>query len=287
MKMIDILEEWIKVKVIGNPSIVDNLVYTAIALLILLILRYITVKIVCRRHPNQIRQFAAKKLMSSAYIALGVIVLLVIWNDSSEYIIAVFGVLTAGVAFALRDLLVDMIGWIYILWAAPFKIGDRIQVGENIGDVVDVKMLHFNILEVGNRNTGEQSTGRIIQIPNLQVFSIPMANYEKDFNFIWNELTMTIDQAYDWEKVKEKIYEILEVHIGEIVEEAKAQIQALEKNTAIYFNNVTPIIYTEFKGGKVVLSIRYLCEPRKLRVTEHLLWEAILKMVKEENIKLG
>lgn len=286
--MIAMIEEWIRMKAMHIPNMVDNLVYTGVLLIVIFILRWITVKLLCKKHCNQIQQFAAKKLMTSAYVLVGVIIFLAIWNDSSEYIIAFLGVITAGIAFALRDLLMDMIGWIYILWAAPFKIGDRIEVGGQIGDVIDVRLLHFSILEVGNRIGAEQSTGRIIQIPNLQVFGVPLANYEKGFKFIWNEIMVPIDRESDWEKAKEKIGAIVEAYTSQTIEDAKEQLQALEKSTAIYYNNLTPIIYTELKGTQVVLSIRYLCEPRKARVSEHQLWEAILKLVKEDDdIKLG
>lgn len=287
------MKEWIQVNVLENllknmDYIVANIIYSLIAIIIIFILRWFTMRTIKRKHSEQIKLFAKKRFVSSAYIGIIVFVLLAIWYESSSYIIAVAGVLTAGLAFALRDILVDMIGWIYILWATPFKIGDRIEIGGQIGDVIDVTLLHFSILEVGHRISGEQSTGRIIQIPNLQIFSLPMANYEKGFRFIWNELVVPIHKDSNWEKAKEEIYKILEEHMSETIEEAKNQLQAIEKNTAIYYNNLTPIIYTELKENHILLNVRYLCEPRQVRVTEHHLWEAILKMVKEnEEIKLG
>lgn len=289
------LGEWIQMNILYNPKvldnmeyIIDNIIYSVIAIIVILILRWLTMRRVRKKHSDHIKLFAEKRLMNSAYIGALIILLLAIWYESSTYIIAVVGVLTAGIAIALRDILVDMIGWAYILWATPFKIGDRIEIGGQIGDVIDVTLLHFSILEVGKRISGEQSTGRIIQIPNLQVFNMPLANYEKGFKFIWNELVVPIDRESDWEKAKEKIYEILDVYMSETIEEAKVEFQEIEKNTAIYFNNLTPIIYTELKGNQIALNVRYLCEPRQLRVTEHYIWEAILKMVKEnEEIRLG
>lgn len=268
--------------------LIEQTFYTLVVILIMLSLRWITIRAIRRTQPDQIKQFAKRRMVTSAYVGVTVILLLMIWYESSAYIIAVAGVLTAGIAFALRDLLVDMIGWAYILWATPFKIGDRIEVGGQIGDVIDVTLIHFSILEVGNRIHGEQSTGRIVQIPNLQVFSLPFANYEKGFGFVWNEIVVPLTVESNWEKAKERIYDILTMHTKDCTEEAKAQLDSLERKSAIAFNNLTPIIYTELKDGKILLNIRYLCEPRRIRMTEHELWEAILHMVREEDdIKLG
>lgn len=287
--------KWIKMNVLNSPIvlknleyIVDNIIYSIIAIIIIFILRWFTIKSIRKKYTDQIKQFATKKVMSSLYIGALVFVLLIIWYEASSYIIAVVGVLTAGVAIALRDIITNMIGWVYILWATPFKIGDRIEIGTHVGDVIDVTLLHFSVLEVGKRVGGEQSTGRIVQIPNMQIFSLPLANYEKEFKFIWNEIKVPLDCSSDWQKAKKKIYDIVYLCVGDTIEKAREEVEAVEKNTAIYFNNLTPIVYTELKDGHILLNVRYLCEPRKVRATEHYMWEEILRMIKEnEDIKLG
>lgn len=151
-----------------------------------------------------------------------------------------------------------------------------------------MRLLQFSMLEVGNRVSGEQSTGRIVHIPNMYVFNYALANYEKGFKFIWNELSLALDKTSDWEKAKTLIYEFLEEHTQPIVEAAKDQIEEAGKNYLIYYNNLTPMIYTEVKEHQIILNIRYLCEPRKVRMSEHMLWEEILKIIgSHEDIKLG
>ena len=70
-------------------------------------------------------------------------------------------------------------GWIYLLWQAPFKIGDRIQIQDHQGDVIDIGVFKFTLLEIGNWVDANQSTGRMIRIPNADVFNQPIANYSK------------------------------------------------------------------------------------------------------------
>lgn len=100
-------------------------------------------------------------------------------------------------------------------------------------------------------------------------------------------MTVKLDLASDLEQVKALFYEIIEKYSSDYIEEAKKQIETASKQYLICYNNLTPIIYTEIKDGAMWLSLRYLCEPRKVRVTENLIWEEILKCIQDkDNIKL-
>ena len=111
--------------------------------------------------------------------------------------------MSAGLAIALKDMLSDLAGWVFILWRKPIEVGNRIQIGENSGDVIDVRPFQFTILEIGNWVKADQSTGRIIHIPNGSVFLQPLCNYDMGFKFIWNEIPVMITFDSDWEKAKE------------------------------------------------------------------------------------
>lgn len=73
--------------------------------------------------------------------------------------------------------LVSSVLWLFILWRRPFELGDRIQIGEDAGDVIDSRIFQFTILEIGNWVAADQSTGRLIHIPNQSVFTTPLANH--------------------------------------------------------------------------------------------------------------
>ncbi|MHC1750082.1 MAG: mechanosensitive ion channel family protein [Cellulosilyticaceae bacterium] len=266
-----------------NGSITQNIVFSILFLIMFWIIKKYSYKKI-KKHTEDIKnQFNYRKIVTSLYGGLYIIILFVIWYDSSSYIIAFIGVFTGGLAIAMKDLIVNIAGGLYILWASPFKIGDRVEIGGHIGDVIDIGFLQFSVLEVGNRNCGEQSTGRIVNIPNMQILSLPLANYEKGFEYIWNEINISVDLESDWEQAKELIYSIVNECTSEVTETAKNQIQEAGKKYLIYYSNLTPIVYTKVETGKIVLTVRYLCEPRKVRTTEHMLWEAILRAFSEDD----
>jgi len=280
--------DWMQKYLLQDTVLLNRIFYTLAVLVGLYIINRYTMRIIRKKEYDPAKHFTLQKIVKFVVMTLFFISLPIIWQGSSSKILSSIGFITAGLAIAMRDVILNVIGYLYILNGSPFKIGDRIEISEQIGDVIDIRLLQFSILEVGKRVNGEQSTGRIIHIPNMFVFNFPLANYEKGFKFIWNELMIPIDRNSNWELAKELIYKLVEEQNAEIIEEAQAQIDAAGKDYLIYYANLTPIIYTEFKDNKIILTVRYLCEPRKARMTEHVLWEALLKMLKQyEEIQLG
>lgn len=275
-------------EIFADRAIMLNVFLTLITLSMISVIKWYTIHLIKKKKTDPMKLFMAKKVANSVYIALVFIALLIVWYDSSQYIVAFIGLFSAGMAIAMKDLLLNVIGGAYILGASPFKVGDRIEIAGQMGDVIDVRLMQFTMLEIGNRILGEQSTGRIIHVPNMQIFNFPLANYEKGFKFIWNEVVVPIDRTSNWELAKEMIYKLLEEQTQEVIQAAQEQIDEAGRKYLIYYNNLTPIIYTELKGNNVMLTIRYLCEPRKARISEHLLWESLLKaFANNEEVKLG
>jgi small-conductance mechanosensitive channel len=265
-----------------------NSLYSIVVLILLYGIKRYTMRIIRKKAYDVAKQFTTQKIAKGLFVTVFIIGLLIIWQDSATHIVTFIGFFTAGLAIAMRDIILNMIGALYILWANPFKVGDRIEIAGQIGDVIDIRLLQFSVLEVGNRISGEQSTGRITHIPNMHVFNFPLSNYEKGFKYIWHEMKIPIDKNSDWELAKRLIYALLEEHTQGTVEEARGQIDEAGKKHLIYYNNLTPTIYTELKDNQILLTIRYLCEPRQTRMSEHILWEAILKLFQvNEEIKLG
>jgi small-conductance mechanosensitive channel len=156
-------------------------------------------------------------------------------------------------------------------------VGDRIEIGEHRGDVIDMRLFQFTLVETGNWVDADQSTGRIIHVPNGWVFRRSVANYTAGFNFIWNELPITITFESDWELAKSILTEIADRHSILKGEVAQEQIRRAARKYMIYFQHLTPIVWTTVADVGVTLTIRYICEPRRRRSSETAMWEDILR----------
>ena len=184
--------------------------------------------------------------------------------------------IVAGIAIALRDIVTNLAGWIFIVWARPLGVGDRIQLGIHQGDVVDVNPFHTTIMEIGNWVNSDQSTGRIINIPNGRIFTEALANYSRGFQYIWNEIPVLVTFESNWLEAKKILLDIACEHAEKLSGEAERQVIEASRRFLIFYSKLTPTVYTNVEDSGVLLTIRYLCEPRQRRGTQEAVWEDIL-----------
>jgi small-conductance mechanosensitive channel len=187
------------------------------------------------------------------------------------------GLVSAGLAIALQDLIVNLAGWGFIIWRRPFSVGDRIQLTDHSGDVIDVRLFSFSLLEIAGRIDAEQSTGRVIHIPNGKVFREPIANYSQGLAYIWNEIPVKITFESNWEKAKGLLENLVNQNAPPVEENDKANKTKSGRRFVITYDNVTPTVYTQVASSGVLLTLRYLVPPRQRRNSEQKMWEAILR----------
>lgn len=214
----------------------------------------------------------------SLYLAVFLVIILLsnVWLQLFGSVGTFLGLVSAGIAIALKDPLVNMVAWFFILIRQPFKVGDRIQIGKNSGDVIDIRLFQFSINEIGNWVDADQSTGRIIHIPNGIVFTEPQANYTEGFQYIWNEIPVLLTFESDWRKAKQILTDVVNHHGVMLSNEAERQIKEAAKRFLIFYSVLTPIVYTSVKDSGVMLTMRYMCNPRERRLIEEKIWEDVL-----------
>ena len=221
------------------------------------------------------------KTLKTVTVIIAILFLSRIWFGIFESIGTFIGLLSAGLAIAFKDLLVNIGGWLFITIRKPFKIGDRIQIGEITGDVIDIRLFQASVIEVGNWVDAEQSTGRIIHIPNGLVFTSWQANYTEGFEYIWDEIPVLLTFESDWKKAKKILTEIINAKTIALSDEAEKQIKSASKDFMIFYRTLTPIVYTSVKDSGVMLTMRYICKVKQRRGTEEVIWEAILEEFEE------
>ncbi|NOR45606.1 MAG: mechanosensitive ion channel [Candidatus Delongbacteria bacterium] len=271
-----------------SADIQFNIFKTIVAIVVVSFLNYVAMRLVRRKVRDRKSIFMWGKTISYLKVILLLFILGKIWLTNFEYLTTYFGLLSAGIAIALKDIISNFAGWVFILWRRPFEIGDRIEIDGQRGDVIDIRIFQFTMIEIGNCVDADQSTGRMIHIPNGYVYTKPMANYTQGFDFIWNEIAVMITFESKWEKAKKIIEDIGKEHALGDEEIAKRKIKKASKKFMINYKNLTPIVYTSVKESGVVLTLRYLCNPRIRRGSENEIWENILKQfAKNKDIDLA
>lgn len=260
-----------------SPENQTKLLYSLLILVTLSILRFALLKIVWRFTEDPKTRYTWKRTVSFIVGLLVMILISGVWIGAIKQFGAFLGLFTAGVAIALKDMLTNIAGWIFILARKPFALGDRVQIGDQSGDVIDIRLFQFTLLEIGNWVHADQSTGRIIHIPNGVVFTKPQANYSSGFNYIWDEMRILLTFESQWLTAKAILQKIIHDHSENLSKDAEKKIIEASKKYMIFYQYLTPIVYTSTEPSGILLTMRFICDPRKRRSTEHEIWEEILK----------
>lgn len=262
-----------------NP-IQRNLLLTVLIIIALGLVRWLVVRFINRRYAENARMlYNLRKTVEYASVVLGILLVGRLWLEGIGTLVTYLGLLSAGIAIALQDLIVALAGWMFIVWRRPFVVGDRIEIDGQLGDVIDIRLFSFSMLEIGRRINAEQSTGRIIHIPNGKIFSEVLTNMHQGFPFIWNEVPVMVTFESDWEKAKAILVNVIQ-DLAPDVEDAVRRARRSGQRFVISYSNVSPTVYTSVADSGVVLTMRYMVDPRKRRGSEQDIWEAILRAFK-------
>jgi small-conductance mechanosensitive channel len=212
------------------------------------------------------------------YLALLVGVLWVghIWIERFGAVATYLGLVSAGLAIALKDIVANLAGWGFIVWSRPFDVGDRVQIGAHAGDVIDLHLFQFTLNEIGNWVNADQSTGRIIHVPNGRVLSEPVVNYDKGFRYIWNEIPVTVTFESNWKKAKQILERLAAQHAEQLTEHVEKELLEASRQYLIAYTKLTPIVYVRVLDHGICLTIRYLIRSRFRRGSENAIWQEVL-----------
>ena len=273
-----IIFDWlnIPIKIFGYSSIQTKIFASIIALIIFFIIRKIIQKYAINKIKDVKIRYRWQKIISYTSFTLCSIIIGQIWFKGIQSIATYLGFVSAGIAIALKDPIVNLVGWQYILWRRPFDVGERIEIGKKSGDVIDITPFNFTVMEIGNWVSGDESTGRIIHIPNGQIFTRHLANYGKGFQYIWNEISILITFESNWKRAKTILESVSLKRSAHLSKPAEKKVIEASKKFMITDQRVDPKVFTKIVDSGIELTIRYLCTPIRRRSSEQHMWEDIL-----------
>ena len=263
------------------PETQIKVVNSLLVVLFFLLVRSAVMRVMLRNVTDNRQKYSWSRGVTSAIGFLILIFLGVIWFAGLERIATFAGILGAGLAVALHDTIANIAGFLFIMLRRPFEVGDRIEIEGVAGDVIDIRVFQFSLLEIGNWVDADQSTGRILQVPNGKVLRAVTASFNKGFDYIWHEIPVLITFESDWKKAKGILEKIVDDDSFVVAEEVERQVRRAASRYLIYSGKVTPIVYTTVRDSGVLLTVRYMTKPKTRRGTEQQLWEQILEQFAE------
>jgi small-conductance mechanosensitive channel len=274
--------EWLAESLGIADRTMEQIVTSVILIIGLLLLRWVALRWLRTQLDEPESQYRATKLTNATITVVALISLLFVWVDAFASLTTFLGLLSAGIAVALGDLLKNMAGWVYIMTRNPFQVGDRIEVLDLHGDVADVRLFRFTVMEVGNWVEGDQITGRLVHVPNGVIFTDTLANYTEGFDQIWEEISYTVTFESDWKRGEELLKDAIAASVPEAKEAASEGIWEAARDYRIDVGSLESSAFLRVDDHGVTLIGRYLVDARRRRIVKSALWRTILEAVDNE-----
>jgi len=249
-------------------SLVGRLIVAAIAISAVLLVLYIVKAYLIDSLSDPVARYNLKHV-ANLLAGLGIFFIAITALFANWYTAVVsLGVISVILGFALQAPITSFIGWIYILTKVPYRVGDRIQINMDTGDVISVNYLDTTLWEVGGRHLStDHPSGRIIKFPNSSVLTTPVHNYSWSlFPYIWNDIKFQVAYQSDLDFVEKVLRETAEEEVGPIMKERIGMYRELLAETPVdqlEVNERPVVVFRTDQTTWVNAIVRYLVEPRQ------------------------
>ena len=226
-----------------------------------------------------------KFIVFSGYITI-VLFLALLFEDHLGRLSFAIGVIGAGVAVALQDVLASLAGAFTIGFSKLYMAGDRVQIGDTRGDVIDIGLLRTTLMETGNWVSKDKYNGRIVRVPNSAVLKGPIFNYSQGFQFIWDEIKVVLTTGSDCELARNMLTRVAKEVIGDYLAEAQISWKAVSDYYETINPSLEPAITLVVNGGNLEFGVSYIVDYTKRTIAEDQLFTKIVKEVANSDGRL-
>jgi small-conductance mechanosensitive channel len=234
-----------------------------------------------------VRYKAQKGVEIIGYVLITFLILMAITVDSLKDYTIIIGLFTAGITFTLQELILSIAGSFYIFFVRVYKPGDRIEINNIKGDVIDIDSIYTTIMEMGEWVSSDNYSGRIVKISNSFVFKGPIKNYSMDFPFVWDELNILITYGSDTELAKTILMKSANELLSDYTEKSKAKWEEMVERYYIENATLEPTIAMNLTDNWIQLNLRYITDYKRRRNTKHILFQLIEKAILHSNGKVN
>jgi small-conductance mechanosensitive channel len=259
-----------------------KLVYSLAVLALIWIAYRIVRGVLQARIKDQTHMHTLRMLVRNAFFLAGALIVLVIWLDVGGHFTIAMGVFGAGIAFASQEVIGSFAGYLNIVTGSLYRIGDRVRLGNVVGDVMDIGILRTTVMEIGEWVQADQYTGRIVTIANRAVFSDPVYNYTQHWHYLWDEIMVPITYTSNWRRAAEIMLEHGHTYSTHLQAEAQAELREMVDRYLVHDTPVEPTLYIVMTDNWIEMTLRYVVEARERRKVKGELHRELLQHFESE-----
>ncbi|MBZ7985006.1 mechanosensitive ion channel [Campylobacter sp. Cr9] len=295
--------EIFKVKVANSIKLInadikkqyDSAIKFIAIIICIFIARYLVGLILRKYVDDKDKVYTSFKILNIFTFIIVTMFSLFYFVENISYLVSVLGFASAGLAIAMKDMFMSLLGWVTLQFGGGFHVGDRIKATKNgvtyVGDIIDISLLKMTIYEDVTYTTflTNRRAGRIIYIPNNYIFTELISNYNYSYmKTVWDGIDIVLDFSSNIEKAKQIILESAQTHTQAFSDSAKKAIQKMRNHYQMKNSGTDPKMFVMLEQYGVKISIWYMANSREALKMRSIVSEEIIKRLKEcDDIKLA
>jgi small-conductance mechanosensitive channel len=200
------------------------------------------------------------------------------------------GLITAGVAVALQNVIVSIVGYFFLIGKYGIRIGDRVQVGTVTGEVVDIGLVRFHLMELSGGIADSEPTGRIVAFSNSVVFQATGGLFKQipGTSFAWREVTLRFAAESDYRQIRERLQTAIDTAFADYKDHLERQRRQMELSvTSVPSSELKPRAHTRFTTSATEVTIRYpVIADKSAEIDERIMSELFAAIAHDPKLKL-
>ena len=249
-------------------------------------------------HASVQTRFWMRQAVSLLATIVLIVGLLSIWFNDPTRLATAFGLMSAGLAFALQQVITSIAGYFVILRGRTFTVGDRISMGGVRGDVLQLGFIQTTIMEMGQPPSvqtadpavwvkSRQFTGRIVTVSNSKIFAEPVFNYTREFPFIWEEMVIPITYQADRKRVEAIMLAAAHAHAFDTDSIAADEKQALQDRFGVEPIDMEPKVFYRITDNWLELTVRFVTGTHHIRGVKDSMSRQIIEALDQAEIGIA
>jgi small-conductance mechanosensitive channel len=273
-----------------DPELADSTLYKLIELLVGIGVIFFLSRFARSAAGRYVRdgnkRYRIRKLASMLGYLGAIAVAVIVFRDKLGELALFLGVIGAGVAFALQEVIASVAGWMAVSFGRFYSTGDRIQLGGIVGDVIDIGILRTTLMECGEWVKSDLYNGRIVRVANSFVFKEPVYNYSADFPFLWDEIVVRVRYGSDWQYAKDAFGRVLNEVTADYVVQSRDAWDNAVRVYRLEEARIDPMVTLVMTDNWLEFTCRYVVDYRRRRLIKDQLYMRILDAVDRSNNRI-
>lgn len=209
--------------------------------------------------PDARRRYQLMLVRRIAFWSLVIIIVGFAFASELGSIVTFAGLITAGLAVAMQSVLVSIVGYFFLIGKHGIRVGDRVQIGEVYGEVIELGLVRMYLMELGGRGS-LGPTGRVVAYANSIVFQVATGLFKQipGVDFAWHDITLSLPPAVDYAATKQKLNDAVRDALEDYHDEIQRQTRQIQRTIdSSHGADIVPTVQLSYSVDGVQAHVRY------------------------------